>query len=146
MLRRIKVGWIVAALCAAINLLGGLVALKNGNTAVGVASVIEAMFIAALACGVQRKHRVAASVLLAYYVLARIAMLLTGHLSGAVLGVIVILVYLSAARATFEYHRWLQQERRFPSSQRPRLSDDPLFRTPAPAAQAAPESAASPAP
>ncbi|MBN6149422.1 hypothetical protein JR065_03655 [Xanthomonas sp. AmX2] len=133
-LRRIKVGWIVAALQAAIILFGGLVALKNGNTVGGWASAVEAMFIAALAYGVWRKHRVAASALLAYYVLARIALLFTGHLDGAVLGVIMILVYLSAARGTFQYHRWLQQERRFPSSQRPRLSDDPLFRTPSAAA------------
>lgn len=136
-LRRIKVGWIVAALCAAFNLIGGLVALKNGNTVAGIVTVIEAAFIAALAYGVQRKHRVAACVLLAYYALIRIAFLLTGHLDGAVIGVIVVLVYLSAARGTFQYHRWLQQERRFPSSQRPRLSDDPLFRTPSPAASAA---------
>ncbi|MDL5364668.1 hypothetical protein QSH18_03525 [Xanthomonas sp. NCPPB 2654] len=103
----------------------------------GIAGVIEAVFIAALAYGLQRKHRVAACVLLAYYALIRITFLLTGHLDGAVLGVIVILVYLSAARATFQYHRWLQQERRFPSSQRPRLSDDPLFRTPPPPATSA---------
>ncbi|WP_369914342.1 hypothetical protein AB8810_16605 [Xanthomonas sp. NCPPB 3005] len=129
-LRRIKVGWIVAALQAGITLLSGLLALKNGNTVIGTTSAIEALFIAALAYGVRRKHRVAASVLLAYYVLVRIAFLLAGSLNGAALGVIVILVYLSAARGTFQYHRWLQQERRFPSSQRPRLSDDPLWRTP----------------
>lgn len=146
-LRRIKVGWIVAALQAAIILFGGLVTLKNGNTVGGGVSVVEAMFIAALAYGVRRRHRVAASVLLAYAVLARIFLLVTGHLDGAVLGVIMLLVYLSAARGTFQYHRWLQQERRFPSAQRPRLSDDPLFRTPAPsAAQAQENGAAAPTP
>lgn len=129
-LRKIKVGWVVAGLSAAINLVAALLALKDGNAAIGIANAIGAALIGALAYGIYRKSRVAASLMLAYYTLVRVATVAAGSLDGAVIGVIVILVYLSAARATFQYHRWLQQERRFPSSQRPRLSDDPLFRTP----------------
>lgn len=146
--RKIMAGCIVAGILAAMDLVAAVRGFVAGNATSGITSSIEAALVFALAYGLYRKSRVAAILILAYYVLVRIAFLVAGSLNGLGMGVLVVMVFLSAARGTFQYNGWLQQERRFPSSQRPRLSDDPLFRTPAPApaAQPAAERAASPSP
>jgi hypothetical protein len=143
-LRKIMVGWIVASLSAAIDLFWALRAFTSGNIPVGVGISIDAVILGAGAYGLYRKSRVAALLLLGYYVLGRVLMLIGGNVSGMVLGVIIVFIYVAAAKGTFDHHRWLLQERRSPSSLRPRLSDDPLFRTPA-AAPAAPQPDTAPA-
>ncbi|WP_185813533.1 hypothetical protein [Xanthomonas sp. SS] len=146
--RKIMVGCILASILAAMDLIAAVRGFVAGQVASGVTSGIEAALVSALAYGLYRNSRVAAILLLAYYVLVRVVFLVTGNLTGLGTGVLIVLAFLSAARATFQYNGWLQQERRFPSSQRPRLSDDPFFRTPAPAATAQPaaEQAARPSP
>lgn len=130
-LRKIAAGWIVASLMALINLALGVRAFLGDDVFEGIAYGLGTLLVAGLAYGTYRKSRIAACLQLAVYVLIRIGYLLGGSINGLGIAVLIALAYLSAARGTFQYHRWLQQERRFPSSQRPRLSDDPLFRTPA---------------
>lgn len=143
-LRKIMAGWIAASLSTAINLFWALRAFTSGNIPVGIGVGIDAVMLGAGAYGLYRKSRIAALLLLGYYVLGRVLMLIAGNLSGAVIGVIAVFIYVAAAKGTFDYHRWLLQERRSPSSLRPRLSDDPLFRTPT-AATATPHPDTAPA-
>ncbi|WP_440985763.1 hypothetical protein ACQHIH_06390 [Xanthomonas sontii] len=127
--RKIAVGCIVAWLSAAISLIFAIMQFANGSVGGGILFSVDVVLIGVCAYGLHRHSRIAALLLVVYCILARLILLASGNLNGMVLGVIILLVYLSAARGTFQYHRWLQQERRFPSSQRPRVSDDPLFRT-----------------
>ncbi|MDV0439580.1 hypothetical protein [Xanthomonas sacchari] len=139
--RKIVVGCIVASLSAAIGLFSAVNRFASGNIAGGIGSSIDAVLIGAFAYGLYRNSRVAAILLAGYFILGRLMILTVGNINGLGIAVLIALAYLSAARGTFQYHRWLQQERRFPSSQRPRLSDDPLFRTPAIPPSAPPTSA-----
>lgn len=132
-LRKIAAGWIVASLMALINFALGVRAFLGEDVFEGIAYGVGTLLVAGLAYGTYRKSRIAACLQLALYVLLRIGYLMEGSANGLGIAVMIALAYLSAARGTFQYHRWLQQERRFPSSQRPRLSDDPLFRAPSPA-------------
>jgi len=145
-LHMIMAGWIVAGANAAINLITAILIFATGHPSVGFGIVVsvDVVVMGALAYGVSRKSRVAALLLLGYYLLGRVLILITGNASNLTFAVLALLAYLAAAKGTFDYHRWLQQERHSPSSLRPRLRDDPPLRTPA-AAATAPQPATAPA-
>ncbi|MCI2259954.1 hypothetical protein [Xanthomonas indica] len=117
-LRKIAAGWIVGGLMTTLNLLLSIRAIAAGDSAKALIHCTSMLLVAALAYGTYRKSRIAACLLLASYVLARISHLVAGNADGLGIAVLVTLAYLSAARGTFQYHRWLRQEQRVPAEHR----------------------------
>lgn len=133
--------WVLATVLGAISLLVSVVrfgpqyeAFRDGNIsllimviAVGATAVDGILYLAA-AWGVRRYSRVAACLLLGYYLLGQTLSLLFTERSvlvGLPLAVIIAFMMIRGTRATFAYHRHAAQEARRPP--RGRLSDDPLF-------------------
>ncbi|WP_267087411.1 hypothetical protein, partial [Xanthomonas sacchari] len=112
--RKIAVGCIVAWLSAAISLIFAIMQFANGSVGGGILFSVDVVLIGVCAYGLHRHSRIAALLLVGYCILARLILLASGNLNGMVLGVIILLVYLSAARGTFQYHRWLQQIPSYP--------------------------------
>ncbi|WP_254458791.1 hypothetical protein [Xanthomonas sacchari] len=118
-LRKIAAGWIVGGLMTTFNLLLSIRAVAAGDSVKALIHCTSMLMIGALAYGTYRKSRIAACLLLASYVLARIVHLVAGNADGLGIAALVALAYLSAAWGTFQYHRWLQQKQRFPAAHRP---------------------------
>jgi hypothetical protein len=106
---------------------------RIGMSLAAVFFLVDAFIQIGLSWGVLRASRVAACLLLGYYVACKLLLTIVGGgmtLPGSAWMVVVIVFMVRGTVATFRYHRHLAQEHRHPPR---RLSDDPAFapRTPA---------------
>lgn len=105
---KIQNGWIAGLVMAGGSLLFGLWQLFINQITASFFGfvVIDALIVAAMSFGVYRKNRVAAIVLLVYYLLGRVAFYLEGgNLGGIFLQVIFLIFLYQAAQATMKWHR-----------------------------------------
>jgi hypothetical protein len=66
---------------------------------------VDAGLFVAVAIGIKRKSRFAAVAGVCLYVIERLAMIQRGGVGGIVMGVLVTLLFLNAARGAFAYHQ-----------------------------------------
>ncbi|TGY32722.1 hypothetical protein [Stenotrophomonas maltophilia] len=106
---------------------------RIGMSLAAAVFLVDACIQIALSWGVLRASRVAACLLMAYYLAGKVLLLVVGDgptVPGLAWMVVVCGVMLRGTIATFRYHGHLKQEQRHPPR---RLSEDPAFapRTPA---------------
>ena len=108
-LRDIKNGVIAACFSLATTVLITLLATARGGLmGYSVWNFVDVGLIAVLALGIYRKSRIAATVMLVYFVVSKILEIFeTGNVSGLLLGGIFAYYYTRAMLATFQYHRRL---------------------------------------
>lgn len=125
----IKHGWIAACVTGALTLV--LTVLPQFSATADrdeLWNLVDVGWIAALAFGIYRRSRTAATLMLCYFVLSKILMMIAeGKPTGLVVSLLFVIFYFRAMIATFRYHRFLREFKRNPPPPRRRLSDDPLF-------------------
>ncbi|MEG2805091.1 hypothetical protein [Stenotrophomonas sp.] len=144
--RPITIMWAVALILAAISLAGVVyAAIRFAKMPEGSLPPLSVALVAggllfdvclylATAWGVRRRSRVAACVLLGYYLLGQTLTFVSGQRAlgpSLFMTLIVAFVMILGTLETFNAHRYVARARQQPP--RPRLSDDPAF-APKPAA------------
>lgn len=105
---KIHNGYMAGYIAAGLNVVVGVLHVigSSAPTIRLVDYVASAAIIAALAFGVQRKSRVAAVLLLLYFIAASIQyMVVTGQVGGVLIPIIFMLLFYQAIHGTFEWHR-----------------------------------------
>ena len=105
---KIQNGWIAGLITAGGSMLFGLWQFFINQIPASFFGfvAVDALFVAALSFGVYRKSRVAAILLLVYYLLGRIGFYLEGgNLGGVFLQIIFLIFFYQAAQATLKWHR-----------------------------------------
>lgn len=126
----IRHGWVAALVSGAMTLLATLVAMAGDSedAMLGAWNLIDVAMIAALAFGIYRNSRIAATLMFAYFLASKVLIMVsTGMPTGAVLGLVFLIFYFRAMLATFRYHRYVRNARLHPPPPAKRLSDDPFF-------------------
>lgn len=94
-------------------------------------SFLDVGLIAALAFGIWRKSRVAATAMLIYFVLSKILEVVdTGKPGGILLTIAFIYYYYKAMVATYRYHRFLKQWRHAPEVSAPETPSAAVIQPP----------------
>lgn len=128
----IRSGWIAACVSCALTLI--LTVMSMTSAASGPESLfsawdfIDVALIAALAFGIYKRSRTAATLMFVYFVLSKILIMLdTGLPTGLILGLVFAIFYFRAMTATYRYHRFLRDWQRNPPAPRQSLADNPAF-------------------
>jgi len=129
----IRQGWIAAMVAVSVGVLLAAIILFTGNWLMVMLCSIDLVVIGLLGWGTKRRSRAAATALLLYTTLPKLALFLIGGftLFNASLALLLAIFYFRAMTATYRYHRFVQQWRLNPPKPRPSLADNPLFATPA---------------
>ena len=109
-LKKIKTGWVVALISAALTLVLTGIAI-NGTSVMGFTAWngVDALIALALAFGIYKKSRVCAVIMLVYFMAAKLIMISqTGRFDGIVMAVVFLVCYFQAVMGTFAYHRFIK--------------------------------------
>jgi serine/threonine-protein kinase len=104
----IKSGWIAGLISIGITMIFILLSIF-GTSIMGINAwgLIDVGLMAGLTYGVYRKSRTCAVLLLAFFVLSKIAMWVqAGSPSGWIMALIFAWYFFQGASGTFQYHRW----------------------------------------
>ena len=109
-LDHIKNGWIAAIISGVVTLGVTVFAMLSQEGHIqqiwDAWSLIDVALVFALAYGISRKSRVAATIMFVYFLLAKIfIMMQSGQAQGIVVGTIFLYFYFRAMVATYQYHR-----------------------------------------
>ncbi|MCD9087511.1 hypothetical protein [Stenotrophomonas sp. SY1] len=129
----IRHGWITACVSGALTLLATLAAVvsqsRSENAVFSGWNMIDVALIAALAFGIHKRSRTAATIMFLYFALSKILVVMTtGQPTGLVFGLVFLFFYFRAMTATYRYHRFLRNWRQNPPAPRASLADNPLFK------------------
>lgn len=128
----IRQGWITACFSGALTLVASLATMASnsgGEDALfGAWSLIDVGLIAALAFGIYKRSRTAATIMFVYFALAKILIASSGgNPFSLVFGLLFLFFYFRAMTATYRYHRFLRDWQRNPPAPRQSLADNPAF-------------------
>ena len=109
--QRIRAGYI-AAVVSGVWTLGLSIFAIYGNTdnsLFGIWTLIDVVVIFALAFGIYKRSRFAASFMVAYFFLSKVLIILeTGRITGGILSIIFAYYFIRATIGTFQYHAFLK--------------------------------------
>lgn len=112
-LKKIRNGWIAALISGCFTLVIALVAM-NGLDITGLGGpelFIDVVLIFALTYGIYRKSRIAATIMLIYFIFSKIVIWQeTGRPNGLLVALIFLYFYTQAMIATFQYHKLTKTE------------------------------------
>ena len=104
-LKKIKGGWIAAIISAVITVVFTLVQMQQNSLA--VYNFIDVALIAGLAFGIFKKSRTCSTIMVVYFVAAKIyIMAQTGSPRGIIIALLFIYLYINAMIGTYQYHSW----------------------------------------
>ncbi len=111
-LKKIKGGWIVALISGVMTI--ALIGIAMGTGALGNLfdwwSSLDVVLIFALAFGIYKKSRTAATIMFVYFLLSKIWFIVeTGKPSGIVLSLVFLYFYLQAMIGTYQYHKFVKE-------------------------------------
>jgi len=110
--KRINGGFIAALVSGVWTLILSLVAIYSsiGDSLFGIWTLIDVVLIFALAFGIYKRSRFAASFMVAYFLLSKVLIVLnTGRVTGLILAIIFAYYFIRAMIGTFQYHKLLKQ-------------------------------------
>ena len=110
-LKKIRAGWIAALISAAVTFILMLVFIRSGDLGdlFDIWSTFDVILILVLAFGIYKKSRIAATLMLLYFLLSKILIIVeTGRPSGLLLSVIFLYFYFQAMVGTFQYHKLIK--------------------------------------
>lgn len=111
--KKIKNGWIAACVSGTLTLVITLLSFVGDafSEIVDVWTFIDVVLIFALACGIYKKSRFAATCMFVYFLASKIWMVYaTGSASGIYLGLVFLYFYFMAMLGTFQYHSYLKEQ------------------------------------
>ncbi|WP_269790598.1 hypothetical protein [Stenotrophomonas sp. Iso1] len=128
----IRNGWITACVSCALTLILTVVSMTSvsdsSEPVFSAWNFVDVALIAALAFGIYKRSRTAATIMFVYFVLSKILIMLdTGLPTGLILGLVFATFYFRAMTATYRYHRLLKEWQRNPPAPRKSLADSPAF-------------------
>jgi len=108
----IRNAWIAGIVSAALTLIYAVIGTYNENFrfkyGIDVWSFLDVAFILILVYGIYRKKRLAAIVMFCYFLLSKIIIASeTGHISGALIGLLFSYFYFMGIVGTIQYHKFL---------------------------------------
>lgn len=112
--KKIKSGWIAALVSGVMTLALMLVAMNTGslNHLFDIWTSIDVVLIFALAFGIYKKSRVAATMMFIYFLLSKIWLVVeTGQTNNLLISALFLYFYLQAMVGTFQYHKLMKSEK-----------------------------------
>lgn len=106
--KKIKGGWIAAIISGVMTLAIMLIALNTGtlNNLFDIWTSLDVVLIFALAFGIYKKSRFAATFMFLYFLFSKIWIVSeTGNTSGLVMGAVFLYFYFQAMVGTYQYHK-----------------------------------------
>ncbi|MCX2973003.1 hypothetical protein EYC87_05315 [Halieaceae bacterium IMCC8485] len=108
-LGRIKNGWIAAIISMVMTLAISLYAASTGGMVFEYYNawmLIDVVLIAAMAWGIYKKNRAAATTMFVYFIASKMMLITeTGRMQGALMSFVMLWFYFQAMVGTFQYHK-----------------------------------------